>query len=228
MKMILQSISLLLMFSLVLITLTHSHRQLQHQHQHQQQQYYKLDAKDAYKHQYYQYKRQQPPINNGRKQIDEEIDDNSNYQYYYDYAYRNDQFSYAYTLRPVNSYSYSQSYLYSYSSLYYYSIIYEEIYDNDNKNGDDDNVDNDYNYEGLTMKFFVAGIAAIAFIYFYRTYYVDEKKIVATYEMVKINDVDDSNLDDDNVNGFNENLTKNYNKNIKDIKYIPVITNEES
>jgi hypothetical protein len=82
---------------------------------------------------------------------------------------------------------------------------------------------NDENHYGI-IKFFIAGFVTITGIYFYRNYYIDKKIILDKgYEMVNINDGDDSNIDDE----INEAAEMHKNVNIKDLKYIPVNTNDE-
>jgi len=197
------------------------------------QQYYKLDGKaNNYKNTYKT--RQLSPYlrhtgassnsknnNNDKNNINlkQFAFDDSNYQYYY-----NDKPSYSY------SYSYSMQIpqqWYSYSYSYYYSIVYIETEDHTT---DDDSIKHNDNYQGI-IKFFIAGFVTITFIYFYRSYHSDKKKIQESgYEMVNVlSDLDDSNLDDDDDDDINEKITRN-NKNttIKDLKYISVNTKEDS
>jgi len=209
-------ISLLLLSNIILI--------------HSTKQYYKLDARSKYNNvyktqQYQQQQQQQQQYQQQQYQQQQSL----YYQQYkhkkvdlnqYDdtaYAYYGDNYNYQF------SYSYSNhgSQYYSYSSSYYYSIMYmENSYDDDSI---DDDSSNDENHYGI-IKFFIAGFVTITGIYFYRNYYIDKKIILDKgYEMVNINDGDDSNIDDE----INEAAEMHKNVNIKDLKYIPVNTNDE-
>ena len=205
------------------ITLTYSTKQ-----------YYKLDAKsrynNVYKTQQYQqqsqqyqqqprnqpkYQQQQPSYYRQYKQMKVDLKqyDDTSETYYGDNNY-NYIYSYSYSSQIGSQY-------YSHSSSYLYSIIYiENANDDDSLDYDSNSDENQY---GI-IKFFIAGFAAITGIYFYRSYHKDKKEILDKgYEMVDINDGDDSNIDDE----INEAADSQKNVDIKDLKYIPIKANDE-